>query len=141
MATINEKLEHLISLKLDELEPLQVSSDDFGAGVDSICKLSKLLQEDKKIEYDFDDKTERRKIEEERLELDKNKFNVEKNCSNKFDKKELIFKGLEYGIKLTAVVLPAVFYGNWMKRGFEFEKDGILCSKTFMGFANKIPKP
>ena len=134
MATINEKLEHLISLKLDELEPLNVGSDDFGAGVDSICKLNKLLQEDKKIEYDFDDKNERRKFEESKNKL-------EEDRKNTFEKKDFIFKGLEYGVKFAAVVLPAVFYGNWMKRGFEFEKDGILCSKTFMGFANKIPKP
>ena len=134
MATINEMLDEEIRLEIDGLKTLSIGSEEAATAVDNICKLNKMLQEDKKIEYDLDNKIEQRKIEEEKNKL-------EEDRKTKLEKKDWIFKVAEYGVKIAGIVLPAVFYGNWMKRGFEFEQNGILCSKTFMGFANKIPKP
>jgi hypothetical protein len=36
------------------------------------------------------------------------------------------------------VVVPIVFYGIWMKRGFEFEKEGTFTSTTFRGLFGKF---
>ena len=49
------------------------------------------------------------------------------------DKKNVIFQGLDVGIKAAGVVLPIVFYSVWMKRGLEFEKEGTFTSGTFKG--------
>ena len=49
------------------------------------------------------------------------------------DKKNVIFQGLDVGVKAAGVVLPIVFYSVWMKRGLEFEKEGTFTSGTFKG--------
>lgn len=49
------------------------------------------------------------------------------------DKKNVIFQGLEVGVKVAGVVLPLMFYSVWMKRGLEFEKEGTFTSGTFKG--------
>lgn len=49
------------------------------------------------------------------------------------DKKNVIYQGLDVGIKAAGVILPIVFYSVWMKRGLEFEKEGTFTSGTFKG--------
>lgn len=53
-------------------------------------------------------------------------------------KQQRIDKIIDYSIRGAGIVLPLVFYGVWMKRGFEFEKDGIYTSMTFKGLINKF---
>lgn len=49
---------------------------------------------------------------------------------------------IETGAKLTldglAIAAPLAFYNVWMKRGFEFEKEGTFTSQTFKGLVNKF---
>ena len=131
MADINELLAEEIVLELDGLKTLPIGSDEAATAVDNICKLNKMLQEDKKIEYDLDDKVSRRDLEKEKMQ-------IESDEKSKSDKKEFIIKSIGFGIQLVGIVLPAVLYGNWMKRGFEFEQTGTIASKTFLGLAQKL---
>lgn len=59
------------------------------------------------------------KIDSERVALDK--------CEHI---KERLFK---YGMGAAELVLPLVFYGVWMRRGFRFEEKGTFTSNTFKG--------
>ena len=131
MADINELLAEEIVLELDGLKTLPIGSDEAATAVDNICKLNKMLQEDKKIEYDLDDKVSRRDLEKEKMQ-------IESDEKSKSDKKEFIIKSIGFGIQLVGIVLPAVLYGNWMKRGFEFEQTGTIASKTFLGLTQKL---
>ena len=54
---------------------------------------------------------------------------------NKFDK--LISIG-KLGIELFGVAGPLMFYNSWMKKGFEFEKTGMITSQTFRGLIGKF---
>ena len=54
---------------------------------------------------------------------------------NKFDK--LISIG-KLGIELFGVAGPLIFYNSWMKKGFEFEKTGMITSQTFKGLIGKF---
>ena len=36
------------------------------------------------------------------------------------------------------LVLPLAFYARWMKKGFQFEKDGTFTSTTFRGLFNRF---
>ena len=36
------------------------------------------------------------------------------------------------------LVLPLAFYARWMKKGFQFEKEGTFTSTTFRGLFNRF---
>lgn len=42
------------------------------------------------------------------------------------------------GVEVMGIILPLIFYGVWMRRGFEFEKKGTFTSTTFKGLMNKF---
>ena len=54
---------------------------------------------------------------------------------SKFDKFISIGK---LGIDLFGVVGPLLLYNSWMKKGFEFEKTGMITSQTFRGLIGKF---
>lgn len=45
---------------------------------------------------------------------------------------------LKLGLEAAGIVLPLIFYAYWMKKGFEFEKDGTFTSATFRGLFNRF---
>lgn len=40
---------------------------------------------------------------------------------------------VKLGVEIAGIVLPLMFYGLWMKKGFEFEQTGKFASDTFRG--------
>ena len=42
------------------------------------------------------------------------------------------------GIDLLGAVGPLLLYNSWMKKGFEFEKTGMITSQTFRGLISKF---
>ena len=40
---------------------------------------------------------------------------------------------VKLGVEIAGIVLPLMFYGRWMKKGFEFEQTGKFASDTFRG--------
>ena len=75
------------------------------------------------------------------------KLNAERKClvdsrkvdndedKNKFDKVISIGK---LGVELFGVAGPLMLYSSWMKKGFEFEKTGMVTSQTFKGLISKL---
>lgn len=47
-------------------------------------------------------------------------------------------KIIEYSFKAAELLVPIMFYGAWMRRGLEFEKNGSFTSTTFKNFINKF---
>ena len=66
--------------------------------------------------------------------IDSRKMDAEE-IKNKFDKILSIGK---LGIDLFGVVGPLLLYNSWMKKGFEFEKTGMITSQTFRGLIGKF---
>lgn len=66
--------------------------------------------------------------------IDRRKMDSEEEKS-KFDKILSIGK---LGIDLFGVVGPLLLYNSWMKKGFEFEKTGMITSQTFRGLIGKF---
>ena len=66
--------------------------------------------------------------------IDSRKMDNEEE-KNKFDKILSIGK---LGIDLFGVVGPLLLYNSWMKKGFEFEKTGMITSQTFRGLIGKF---
>ena len=72
---------------------------------------------------------------------------IEKDAESKFRDLELqqnvnkdnkILTAVKYGIDIAGIVLPLAFYGVWMNRGLEFEKEGSFTSSTFKGLFGKF---
>ena len=72
---------------------------------------------------------------------------IEKDAESKFRDLELqqnvnkdnkILTAVKYGIDIAGIVLPLAFYGVWMNRGLEFEKEGSFTSATFKGLLGKF---
>ena len=74
-------------------------------------------------------------------------LNAERKClidSRKMDNEEVKSKFDKFisigkiGIELFGVAGPLMLYNSWMKKGFEFEKTGMITSQTFRGLIGKF---
>ena len=117
---IIELMESEITTLIKELSmhhPGSKEYDDIAKAIDTLYatlnKEKTLMLEEVKIEKD--------------LELQRN--------INKGDK---ILSAIKCGIDVAGIVLPLAFYGVWMNRGLEFEKEGSFTSATFKGILGKF---
>lgn len=62
-----------------------------------------------------------------KLKLEEQKV---KSCDEESKKQDKL-KILGYILEGAGIVLPLVFYGVWMRRGFKFEETGSYTSNTF----------
>ena len=109
----------------------------------------KLDIEDKRIE--IENKTNIKKIENDFM-INNRKLDIEEisgNESLKLKTKELAqeivrdamndkVKLIDLGIQAAGIILPIIFYGSWVKKGLEFEKEGTFTSTTFKGLISKL---
>ena len=109
----------------------------------------KLDIEDKRIE--IENKTNIKKIDNDFM-INNRKLDIEEisqNESFKIKSKELAqeivrdtmndkVKLIDLGVQAAGIILPIMFYGSWMKKGFEFEKTGTFTSNTFKSLISKF---
>ena len=117
---IIELMESEITTLIKELSmhhPGSKEYDDITKAIDTLYatlnKEKSLMLEEVKIEND--------------LELQRNV-----NEDNK------IWSAIKCGIDFAGITLPLIFYGIWMNRGLEFEKEGSFTSATFKGLFGKF---
>ena len=109
----------------------------------------KLDIEDKRIE--IENKTNIKKIENDFM-INNRKLDIEEisgNESLKLKSKELAqeivrdtmndkVKLIDLGVQAAGIILPIIFYGSWVNKGLEFEKEGTFTSTTFKGLISKL---
>ena len=109
----------------------------------------KLDIEDKRIE--IENKTNIKKIDNDFI-INNRKLDIEEisgNESFKIKSKELAqeivrdtmndkVKLIDLGVQAAGIILPIMFYGRWMKKGFEFEQSGTFTSNTFKSLISKF---
>ena len=109
----------------------------------------KLDIEDKRIE--IGNKTNIKKIDNDFM-INNRKLDIEEisgNESLKLKSKELAqeivrdtmndkIKLIDLGVQAAGIILPIIFYGSWVKKGLEFEKEGTFTSTTFKGLISKL---
>ena len=109
----------------------------------------KLDIEDKRIE--IENKTNIKKIDNDFM-INNRKLDIEEisgNESLKLKSKELAqeivrdtmndkVKLIDLGVKAAGIILPIIFYGSWVNKGLEFEKEGTFTSTTFKGLISKL---
>ena len=109
----------------------------------------KLDIEDKRIENE--NKTNIKKIDNDFM-INNRKLDIEEisgNESLKLKSKELAqeivrdtmndkVKLIDLGVQAAGIILPIIFYGSWVKKGLEFEKEGTFTSTTFKSLISKL---
>ena len=117
-------LEEEIKAEIKRLGSLESGSQEHTTEVDSLTKLYKLKLEEDKNTYERLDKIENREIDQE-----------SKTAQMAESVKDRYFR---LGMAAAELVLPLMFYGVWMRRGFKFEQDGTFTSQTFRGLFSRF---
>ena len=124
---IIELMEREIITLIKELsmhQPGTKEFDDITKAIDTLYatlnKEKSLMLEEAKIQNDAESKFRD-------LELQQNV-----NKDNK------LLTAVKCGIDVAGITLPLIFYGIWMNRGLEFEKEGSFTSTTFKGLLGKF---
>lgn len=91
----------------DEIQDIILSMENFGPATEEYAKMAQNLET-----------LYRLKLEEEKTNSDK---------KDSLTKKEVV----GYILEGAGIILPLVFYGIWMRKGFKFEETGCYTSKTF----------
>ena len=75
---------------------------------------------------------------EKSLMLEEVKIENDSELQRNVNKDNKIFSAIKCGIDVAGITLPLIFYGIWMNRGLEFEKEGSFTSATFKGLFGKF---
>ena len=129
--TIDELLNEEIADEIKALSELEAGSNEKSAAIEDLTKLYKLRIEENKSSWDADDKYNRRIMDEK--SNDKDDEIKQKQLEEQV--KDRYFK---VGIAAAELMIPLMFYGIWMNKGFKFEETGTITSSTFKGLNNRF---
>ena len=120
-----------IKNQIRDLSDLESGSKEKSEAIDDLVKLYKLKIEETKAELEYDEKCDRRLME------DSHSDNEEQIKREQLAEqvKDRYFK---LGIAAAEIVLPLIFYASWMRKGFKFEETGTFTSATFRGLFNRF---
>lgn len=121
---IKEMLGEEIKAGLSDLSSLETGSKEKSEAIDDLVKLYKLKIEESKAEMDY-----LKEIDEHERSDQAKREQLSEQVKDRY---------FRLGIAAAELVLPLVFYAVWMKRGFQFEKDGTYTSTTFRGLFNRF---
>lgn len=121
---IKDLLLEEIKLEIKNLSSLNAGGQEHSTAVESLSKLYKLKIEEDKSSMDHYEKEENR-----HTELDIKRNQMDEAVKDRY---------FRLGIAAAELILPLMFYGIWMKRGFMFEKEGTYTSQTFRGLFSRF---
>lgn len=121
---IKEELMKEIKYEIENLYSLEAGTEEHSAAVESVSKLYKLKLEDDKQTMEHLEKVNNRENENDFKEAER------KECVKD--------RYVRIGIAAAELVIPLVFYGIWMRKGFKFEENGTYTSTTFRGLFNRF---
>lgn len=128
---IKDLLNEEIATEIQNLSELKTGSDEKSSAIDDLAKLYKLRIEENKSEWDADEEYDRRVMEGEANTKD----DELKQKQLEEQVKERYFR---VGVAAAELMVPLIFYGIWMRKGFKFEETGTYTSKTFTGLINRF---
>ena len=125
---MNEEIKDLlaeeIKTEIRNLSTLEPGSKEKSTAIDNLVKLYKLRIEETKNEWDFNEKYDAHESDKQ--------F---KKAQLKEQVKDRYFR---LGVEAAGIILPLIFYGIWMRKGFKFEETGTFTSTTFRGLFNRF---
>ena len=121
---IKDLLGEVIKSGIRDLSSLPSGSEEKSSAIEDLVKLYKLRIEETKNEWDFNEKYDAHESDKQ--------F---KKAQLKEQVKDRYFR---LGVEAAGIILPLIFYGIWMRRGFKFEETGTFTSTTFRGLFNRF---
>ena len=124
---IIELMEREIITLIKELSMHQPGTKEFDDITKAIDALYATLNKEKTL-----------MLEEVKIENENRNKIVDLELQQNVNKDNKLLTAVKYGIDIAGIVLPLAFYGVWMNRGLEFEKEGSFTSATFKGLFGKF---
>ena len=115
MDEIKAKIDEVIKQEIDGLASL--TGDDRRKAIDNLVKLHDLRIDEVKVQTEAIEGSLQKEMEAELKRDQLNEAAKDRYC--------------RVGVEVAGIVLPLVFYGIWMRRGFKFEESGTFTSTTF----------
>lgn len=149
MADIQSLLDGVIEQEIQNVESLTSGSDEKSKAIQNLVTLHKLRIEEIKAETDAEEKRERWEMDSEqrKAELTLKERELDSKAADRdreemFQKRQamdqVIDRCVRTGVAVGELVLPLVFYGIWMNKGFKFEETGSFTSTTFKNLLNRF---
>lgn len=129
--SIKDLLSEEIAEEIQALSTLEAGSKEKSTAIEDLTKLYKLRIEENKSEWEADEKYNRRVMEDKANTRD----DELKQVQIAEQVKDRYFR---LGIAAAELMIPLMFYGIWMKKGFKFEETGTYTSTTFRGLFNRF---
>lgn len=129
--SIKELLNEEIAEEIQTLSTLGAGSKEKSTAIEDLTKLYKLRIEENKSEWEADEKYNRRVMEDEANTRDDElkQIQIAEQVKDRY---------FRLGIAAAELMIPLMFYGIWMKKGFKFEETGTYTSTTFRGLFNRF---
>lgn len=146
MDEIRTKLEDEANAVLNTMKQLSPDSDKYEKCVDRLTSLHDMIQAEKRIEQDFQDKEARREMEDRHRTDEADAAYIARKDENEEKAKMLKFQIISLivgtGTTIGLAVLSHKFTDRWVKNSFVFEQQegGGLVSPTGRGIWNSIFK-
>ena len=128
---IRDLLSGEISREIQALSNLNAGSKEKSTAIDDLAKLYKLRIEESKNDWEYDEKYNRRVMEEEAGTRDEEMKRTQLS-------EQIKDRYFRLGMAAAELMIPLMFYGIWMKKGFKFEETGTYTSTTFRGLFNRF---
>lgn len=138
MSEIKELLNEEIEAQIRDLASFDTGSKEKSAAVDDLVNLYRLRIEETKLEMDEEEKSERRRIDENESQDKLVNWKHDDAFRREQLEEQVKARYFNLGIAIAELVLPLAFYATWMKRGFKFEEEGTFTSTTFRNLFNQF---
>lgn len=146
---IKDLLNEEIAAEIQAISSLDSGSEEKSKAIEDLVKLYRLRIEETKSELDAEDKRSRRTLESEanvreneikKSQLDEQiKADVQDEQYKRSQLDEQVKdRYFRLGIAAAELLIPLMFYGIWMRKGFKFEETGTYTSTTFRGLFNRF---
>ena len=138
---IKELLNEEIAAEIQAISSLDSGSEKKSKAIEDLAKLYRLrIEESKRSRRTLESEASIREHEIKQSQLDEQiKADVQdeqfKSCQLNEQMKDRYFK---VGIAAAELLIPLMFYGIWMRKGFKFEETGTYTSTTFRGLFNRF---
>lgn len=163
MAEIKSLLDGVIEQEIRRIGTLGSETDEKSSAVRDLANLHKLRIEEIKAQTEADEKRERRMMDsdqhkaeialkEQQVEYQDTELALkereldgkdadrtrEEELQRSQARDQILDRCVRTGVAVGELVLPLVFYGIWMNRGFKFEETGAFTSTTFKNLLNRF---
>ena len=131
-----------IANQIETLNEMQPGSKEHMMAAKSISELYKALTSGLEAGFKVEEANAKLLAEQERFEKEREDKAKEAEAEAAKAKKEhitdMIFRGIDIGVKILGIVLPLGLYAAWLDKGMKFEETGSFTSSTFRGFFGKL---